>query len=264
MSALTKYNAAITALAEAKAVDEVKDLRDKAEAMRVYAQQAQNKTLEVDAAEIRIRAERRLGEMIAAQKAAGAMNTGTRGQLAGKAGSGEVLALAPDEGQKKAPTLADVGISYDLSSRAQKLAAVPEAQFEAEVGDWRERVTAENARVTTRLEQAGAKAQQEQQEPEEREPTALEISEMENDELRNEYAALQIAIANGQLDEEDLYRAQAYVDDMHNHVKALEAELAAIKASRDADMEEIRQLKTQCRIFQAKIKKLEGRVASYE
>ena len=32
------------------------------------------------------------------------------------------------------PKLSDAGISKDLSSRAQKLAAVPEAEFEAEVG----------------------------------------------------------------------------------------------------------------------------------
>ena len=51
-----------------KAVDEAKDIRDKAEAMRAYAKQARNRGLEVDAAEIRIKAERRLGELIKAQR----------------------------------------------------------------------------------------------------------------------------------------------------------------------------------------------------
>ncbi|MFE8033826.1 hypothetical protein [Thiohalocapsa marina] len=157
MTALIKYDAACRALAEAKAVDEVKDLRDKAEAMRIYGMQAKNKTLEIDAAEIRIRAERRLGELIAAQKATVGLNTGSRGQLHGRKETGEVLALVDDEGQKP-PSLSDAGISYDLSSRAQKIAAVPEAEFEAEVVEWRERVSAENARVTTRLEKAGERA----------------------------------------------------------------------------------------------------------
>ena len=45
-------------MTEAKSIDEVKDIRDKAEAMRAYARQANNRVLEVDAAEICMRAER--------------------------------------------------------------------------------------------------------------------------------------------------------------------------------------------------------------
>ena len=166
MSTLIKYEAACRALAACKAVDEVKNLLDKAEAMRLYGRMAKDKTLEMDAAEIRMRAERRLGQMLADQKAAGGMN---RGQL--KQGP----ALVNNEDGKASPTLSDVGISYDLSSRAQKMAAVPEAEFEAEVGEWRDRVQVEGERVSTRLQKAGARAQQEaEHEAEDAGPSAEE------------------------------------------------------------------------------------------
>lgn len=154
MTGLVKYEAACRALAECKAVDEVKGWADKAAAMQAYGKMAKDKSLEVDAAEIRIRAERRLGEMLAAQKADGGLASGVK--FAGKSADGS--ALVSNEGRSEAPKLADAGISYDLSSRAQKLAAVPEAEFEAEVGQWRERVTAEGARVSARLEKAGERA----------------------------------------------------------------------------------------------------------
>lgn len=146
-SALAKYDAAILALSEAKSVDEVKDLRDKAEAMRAYARQAKNKDLEADAAEIRIRAERRLGELIAGQKATDGLNAGGRPQKTG----------SDTEPVSQKATLAEAGIDKKLSARAQKMAAVPAAEFESMVGEWRERVEVENERVTTNLLAAGEK-----------------------------------------------------------------------------------------------------------
>ncbi len=151
---LIRYEAACAALAECKAVDEVKAWADKAAAMQAYGRMAQDKGLEVDAAEIRIRAERRLGEMLAQQKEAGGLNRGAA-SMAGNQHTGKVV----QSSQTTAPKLADVGISKDMSSRAQKLAAVPEAEFESEVGQWRERVSAEGQRVTHRLEKAGERAQ---------------------------------------------------------------------------------------------------------
>jgi len=55
-----------------------------AEAQRVYARQAQDYELSNRAAEIRIRAERRLGEMLTAQKEAGLMNKGAMGNPNGQ------------------------------------------------------------------------------------------------------------------------------------------------------------------------------------
>lgn len=149
MTALIKYEAACRALAECKAVDEVKVWADKAAAMQAYGRMAKDKTLEVDAAEIRIRAERRLGELIAAQKAGpGLAKPGVKPSANSVVGDDRI----------QTPTLAEAGISKDLSSRAQKLAAVPEAEFEAELAAKRERDREDGARVSARLEAAGERA----------------------------------------------------------------------------------------------------------
>lgn len=122
MSGLVLYNEACRALAEACAVDEVKDILDKAVAMKEYARQAKNKQLEVDAGEIRLRSERRLGELIVAQKETVGLNPGTRPS---KEHGGSM------EAPPSIPTLASAGIDKKLSSRAQKMAAVP-----AEIPEW--------------------------------------------------------------------------------------------------------------------------------
>src|ERR1700730_473795 len=109
---LVRYDAACRALAEARSVDEVKDIRDKAMALRLYAQQANNKDLEADAAEIRLRAERRLGKTTQAQKETVGFNEGGRP----KTGFTEnPVSVSP-------PTLAEAGIDKNLAHGARTLA----------------------------------------------------------------------------------------------------------------------------------------------
>lgn len=146
--ALVRYDAACAALAKAKAVDEAKEIRNVSEAMRAYARQAKNRELEIDATEIRIRAERRIGQLMKKQQEAGLMAKGTKGQLKGKDASGGSIKNPPE----KSITLAEVGIDKSLAARARKYAAMPDEEWKKEIGEWRERVSAENARVATRLE----------------------------------------------------------------------------------------------------------------
>lgn len=147
---LVHYEAACLALAKARSVDEVKLIRDSHDAMRAAAHIANNRQLEVDACEIRIRAERRLGEMIREQKEAGMMANG-----APKGNQNAAKQRVVGKPIDSPITLAEVGIDKNLADRARKLAAVPEDEFEEEMDEWRERVSQEGKRVTTRLERKG-------------------------------------------------------------------------------------------------------------
>jgi hypothetical protein len=75
-ASLVFYDAMCHAIAAAYAVDEVKDIRDKARALEVYSRQAKNVEAERQACEIRLRAERRVGELIGATAAGLPTSTG--------------------------------------------------------------------------------------------------------------------------------------------------------------------------------------------
>ena len=119
-TALANYHAARTALAEAHRVDEVKDIRNQAAAMEYYAVQAKDTELSRWATEIRLRAERRLGELIAEQpKANGAREPHTN------RGTTRVAS--------KPASLAAQGIDKNLAHRARQAAAMPEEKYEAKI-----------------------------------------------------------------------------------------------------------------------------------
>ena len=65
---LVRYDAMRHAIVACASVDEVKEIRDRARAMEVYAAQALNTESERKACEIRIRAERRVGQMLKEMK----------------------------------------------------------------------------------------------------------------------------------------------------------------------------------------------------
>jgi hypothetical protein len=113
---LVRYDAMCRAIDAAYAVDEVKDIRDKALAFEAYAKQAKNTEAERRACEIRLRAERRAGQLLSGMD---------------RAGRGRPEKMSDDTTLSPTPTLSDLGVSRDQSSKWQQLAAVPEAEFES-------------------------------------------------------------------------------------------------------------------------------------
>jgi N6-adenosine-specific RNA methylase IME4 len=119
-SGLMLYDSACRALAAAVSVDEVKNIRDKAMAMQVYAKQAKDRSLIENATELRMRAERRAGELLAEMEK-------NKGAVPGKTGRKGKPALDPT------PKLSDLGVTKTQSSRWQRFAALDDEAFESRV-----------------------------------------------------------------------------------------------------------------------------------
>lgn len=116
VTSLQKLNIARQLLAEAKSLDDVLHIRDIAEAARVYAQAAKlGLDSQNEAAEVKIRAERKAGEMLAQMpKASGGQPYQSTGNT-----------MLPVE-----PTLAELGIEKMQSHRWQTIASLPADVFE--------------------------------------------------------------------------------------------------------------------------------------
>jgi hypothetical protein len=120
---LAKYDEALraltAALAEAQHVDEAKNIRSKAVGVAAYARQAKDDALVTTACEIKVRAERKTGELLAAME-----------KKVGSRGVGKKV-----ESSQSDPTigLKDLGITKNESSLWQRLAKLPDETFEREV-----------------------------------------------------------------------------------------------------------------------------------
>lgn len=153
MSELVRYHAAERALAAAEAVDEVLEIRSQAEAWRAYAKQAQNKDLEIKAARIRFRAEKRLGEILIAAKAAGQISRGQPPKA--QKNSAETEEFSGEETISRV-TLREAGIDHKLSSRSQRLAAMDAAEFEQALERQAQEMRSGQGRVAMDLLKIGA------------------------------------------------------------------------------------------------------------
>ena len=114
---LTKYDTAKAALADARSFDDILKIKDVAAAQAKLAEIAKDSEMILWATEIKTRAERRAGEMLLTlEKSKGTRLGGT--------------SVVPPGNE---PTLKEIGVTKNESSRWQALAKIPEPQFEDEI-----------------------------------------------------------------------------------------------------------------------------------
>lgn len=120
MTALTRYDAACAALADAVAADEVMSVRLEAKAIEAVARVAKNTELEVQAFKLRTRAEARLGDMLREGEEKGiiARHGGRRSQ------DSELESCPPAK-------LKDIGVDSKLSARSRRLSGIGQQAVEA-------------------------------------------------------------------------------------------------------------------------------------
>jgi hypothetical protein len=127
MLELIRYDAMCRAIAECAAVDEAKEIRDKALALEAYYRQARNKEAERDALNVRLRAERRAGEILKELARATPQTANPTGLP------------TPQTGERVKTPYAEAleknAISTQSASRFQRLADIPQPEFEAALAD---------------------------------------------------------------------------------------------------------------------------------
>lgn len=129
-TAMVHISRAKQALQKARTIDEIKKVIDVVERLRLYFKQ-QNESLEMqnDAAELGIYARHRAGEMIIEGK--------RNGDLRAEGDNDIKLSNVGATGMV-APTLKEVGIAHNQSSRWQSVAAIPIEQVQEIVQEYKE------------------------------------------------------------------------------------------------------------------------------
>ena len=146
---LVTYEAARVALKQAVEIDDVKDIRDKAQAMAAYALQIKNDDMYQWVKDIKLRAERRMGELleeVGPNKGAATPKT-------------DKISNAVTDSDRVKPTLAEIGISKKQSTDFKAIASIPEKEFEQAVTTGKE-TTASLVRRSPKKAKALAEAKE--------------------------------------------------------------------------------------------------------
>lgn len=143
VGSIVAYESMCRWIAESESMAECKDISDKAAALREYAKRIKNTDAERRAANVRLIAERRFGELLkelARHQTVGLLRGGPSPDEAETALNGLDVKHTSGPLPKRDPSpyaqaLADTGISTQSAHRYQALAAVPQPVFDEALSD---------------------------------------------------------------------------------------------------------------------------------
>jgi hypothetical protein len=145
---LVHYDRMRHELALCSNTDEVLEIRQRARAAEIYAQQINDTDAERQIVAIRLRAERKLGQLLKEMKQSGERDSGSGGDRKSQSPATTV----------KQKTLSDIGITRDQSSKFQQLADVPEKAFEDALADTRSLPSTDGVIKQTHTNKSGTDA----------------------------------------------------------------------------------------------------------
>jgi hypothetical protein len=143
---LARYDTACRALAEARSVDEAISIRCEAAQLAAAARIANNHQAEADAFAIRMRATRRLGQLMQAQKESVGLASG------GEHGGRRRIDGSRENPSIPRPTLAMQGIGKRLAHEARVLSAPSDKAFEITLADAHDRIARAARNVVREIE----------------------------------------------------------------------------------------------------------------
>ena len=218
MYELTNYEEARKALALCASIDEAKDISDKSEALRAYAKMSKDTELEVYASTIKMRAQVKLGELIAAIPKAAPFHRSDAGTMT------------------KTEALTEAGISKTTAHAYEQAAKVPESVIESYITESTE------ARKPVKLADIVKK------EPKPKAPPEPRTIEIKPTPPRAETI---------EVDKDDYEEMKQEIDRFHADAVALESVLDADDALAAA-VAEIRQLNAQLAALQTRFNGLQN------
>lgn len=231
-SVVASMTRARTALAEAMTVGQTKMLIDVAYAAEIYSKRHQLSDEAIhQATSVKVEATRKLGEILkATPKATGRFDGGNK-------------KVPPSN---NAPTLEELGLTKKESAVAQKLASLPEKEFE--------QVRLGNVTIAKAI--AAIDAKPKATKPEKAKPALAVVATLiapedeytPMDAAQDQISELKdmLAVANlGAVSNEDKDHAKNLIAELRAQIKTLEATLKAVKISRDGYQNQVAEMQKQ-------------------